>query len=76
MAKVPSPKNFRQGEPPPSPKKVRNLNNPEPTALTPLNFKVPEEFHREFKTYAAKHGVTMLDLLQEGFRLLKEHRGE
>lgn len=48
----------------------------DPAALTPLNFKVPERFHREFKTYAAQHGVSMLELLQEGFRLVKERRGE
>lgn len=48
----------------------------ESAALTPLNFKVPEKFHREFKTYAAQHGVSMLELLQEGFRLVKERRGE
>jgi hypothetical protein len=41
----------------------------------PLNFKVTERFHREFKTYAAQHGVTMLELLQEGFRLVKERNG-
>jgi hypothetical protein len=48
----------------------------EPATLTPLNFKVPEKFHREFKTYAAQHGVSMLELLQEGFRLVKERRRE
>jgi hypothetical protein len=48
----------------------------EPKGLTPLNFKVSEKFHREFKAYAARHGVTMLELLQQGFRLVKEHRGE
>jgi hypothetical protein len=48
----------------------------ESAALTPLNFKVPEKFHREFKAYAARHGVSMLELFQEGFRLVKERRGE
>jgi hypothetical protein len=28
-------------------------------ALTPLNFRVPEAFHREFKLYAVQHGVSM-----------------
>ena len=41
-------------------------------SLTPLNFKVPEEFHREFKTYAAQHSKTMVEVLQEAFSLLKE----
>lgn len=44
--------------------------------LTPLNFKVSTEFHREFKTYAAQRGISMLELLQEGFRLVKERQGE
>lgn len=39
---------------------------------TPLNFKVPVEFHREFKSYAAQHGMSMVELLQEGFRLIKK----
>jgi hypothetical protein len=46
------------------------------SSFTPLNFKVPAEFHREFKTYAAQRGISMLELLQEGFRLVKERRGE
>jgi len=44
-------------------------------ALTPMNFRVPEAFHREFKLYAVQHGVSMGDLLQESFRVLKEVRG-
>jgi hypothetical protein len=48
---------------------------PGSNSLTPLNFKVQTVFHREFKTYAAQRGITMLELLQEGFRLVKERRG-
>jgi hypothetical protein len=43
--------------------------------LTPMNFRVPETFHREFKLYAVQHGMSMVDLLQEAFRLVKEKRG-
>jgi hypothetical protein len=39
-----------------------------------LNFKVTEEFKREFKGFAASHGVTMTDLLKEGFALSKRKR--
>ena len=46
------------------------------SSLTPLNFKVSAEFHREFKTYAAQYGISMLELLQEGFRITKERRGD
>jgi hypothetical protein len=45
------------------------------TALAPMNFRVPKAFHREFKLYAVQHGVSMVDLLQESFRVLKEVRG-
>jgi hypothetical protein len=38
----------------------------------PLNFKVPAEFRREFKTYAAQHDLSLSKLLQESFRVLKE----
>ena len=46
----------------------------EPGALTPMNFRVSAQFHREFKLYAVQHGMSMVDLLQESFRLLKEQR--
>jgi hypothetical protein len=49
-----------------------NLDRPEPNKLKPLNFKVPYEFHRELKTYASSHGMSMLDVLLESFRLFKE----
>ena len=41
--------------------------------IVPLNFKVPKEFRREFKTFASQHDMKMVALLQEGFRLAKEH---
>ena len=40
-----------------------------------MNFKVDPEFHREFKLYAASQGISMLELLREGFDLVKQHRG-
>lgn len=54
---------------------VHNLKKPQSGDLKPLNFKVDPEFHREFKSYAASHGVSMVELLREGFDLVKEHRG-
>jgi hypothetical protein len=47
----------------------------EVTVLTPLNFKVPPEFHRDFKTFAAQHCKKMVEVLQEAFALLKEANG-
>ena len=39
-----------------------------------LNFKVTTEFKREFKGYAVSQGVTMVELLKEGFKLSKRER--
>lgn len=39
-----------------------------------LNFKVSEEFKREFKGFAASQGLSMTDLLKEGFALAKKQR--
>ncbi len=41
-----------------------------------LNFKVDTDFKREFKVFAAAHGLTMSALLREGFELSKKMRGE
>lgn len=37
----------------------------------PLNFKVPADFRREFKTYAAQHNKKLNQLLYEAFAALK-----
>jgi hypothetical protein len=39
-----------------------------------LNFRVESAFKKEFKGYAASHGVTMVELLKEGFELSKRKR--
>lgn len=39
-----------------------------------LNFKVTDEFKREFKGFAASQGLSMTDLLKEGFLLSKKKR--
>jgi len=38
----------------------------------PLNFKVSEEFRREFKTYAAQHNMKLNQVLFDAFAALKE----
>lgn len=40
--------------------------------LQTLNFKVPEAFKRDYKVYAAQRGITMLQLLREGFDLSRQ----
>lgn len=39
-----------------------------------LNFKVTCEFKREFKGYAVSQGISMVELLKEGFELSKRKR--
>lgn len=39
-----------------------------------LNFKVTSDFKRQFKGYAVSQGMTMLELLREGFELSKQKR--
>ena len=39
-----------------------------------LNFKVSSEFKKEFKGFAGSQGVTMTELLKEGFALSKKQR--
>ena len=41
-----------------------------------LNFKVTTEFKKEFKGYAVSQGISMVDLLKEGFELTKRKRKE
>jgi hypothetical protein len=69
MAKIPPPSG--KGTPPAPVSTVGNLDKPEPGGLKPLNFKVPDAFRREFKTYAAQQGKPMNRVLQEAFAALK-----
>ncbi|RWB26421.1 hypothetical protein [Mesorhizobium sp.] len=39
-----------------------------------LNFKVSPEFKKEFKGFAVSQGISMTDLLKEGFVLSKKKR--
>jgi hypothetical protein len=39
-----------------------------------LNFKVTADFKKEFKGYAVSQGITMTELLKEGFELSKQKR--
>jgi hypothetical protein len=43
-------------------------------ALVTLNFKITPAFRKEFKGYAVSHGLTMVELLKEGFELSKANR--
>lgn len=50
----------------------REGESPDQTDLQTLNFKVPDAFKRSYKVYAAQRGISMLDLLKEGFELSKK----
>jgi len=41
---------------------------------TSLNFKVDPEFKKDFKGFAVAQGISMTDLLKEGFALSKAKR--
>lgn len=42
--------------------------------LETLNFKVTTSFKKAYKGYAVAQGMTMIDLLREGFELSKARR--
>ncbi len=65
----------RKGAPPAPAGAGDNLARPAAGALKPLNFRVSPEFHREFKTFAASQGRSMVDVLREAFDLIRaKHR--
>ena len=72
MPKAPNRKNSPKLESRASVVPLANLHQPD--ALTPMNFRVSAQFHREFKLYAVQHGMSMVDLLREAFSSLKQHR--
>lgn len=41
---------------------------------TSLNFKVSPDFKKQFKGFAVAQGISMTDLLKEGFALSKKKR--
>jgi hypothetical protein len=41
-----------------------------------LNFRVPEAFRREFKTYAAQHDMKLNELLRRSFEALRRQNGD
>jgi len=68
-------KTSRKKSPKPRAAAAESADISEAVSLTSLNFKVPDEFHREFKTFAAHHGKKMVEVLQEAFASLKGKYG-
>lgn len=55
----------------------RTIHHPaEAERASSLNFKVTPAFKKEFKGYAVAQGISMTDLLKEGFALSKKKRGK
>jgi len=44
--------------------------------LSPLNFRVPASFRREFKTYAAGHDMKLNELLRRSFEAYRKVQGD
>lgn len=44
--------------------------------LSPLNFRVPASFRREFKTYAAGHDMKLNELLRRSFEAYRRAQGD
>jgi hypothetical protein len=42
----------------------------------PLNFRVPDSFRREFKVYAAQHGLKLNELLRLSFEAYRRQNGK
>ena len=57
-----------------SPRKGREKPVSSTADTETLNFKVTPDFKKEFKGYAVSQGMTMLELLKEGFELSKRKR--
>ncbi|MEK7254487.1 MAG: hypothetical protein AAB316_07070 [Bacteroidota bacterium] len=74
MAKISKPAANRKGAPPPPEETRRNLSRSADGDPTALNFKVPAEFKREFKTYATQMDISMVQLLMECFQAYKSTR--
>lgn len=53
---------------------ANNTSKPSSSDLVALNFKVDSEFHKEFKMFAAMHGMSMVELLKQSFEELKKER--
>jgi len=45
-------------------------------ALQPLNFRIPLDFRRSFKTYAARHDLKLNELLVKSFDAYRAQQGD
>jgi hypothetical protein len=75
--KPPRNKKSTKGDAPASPVaaaalvKAGHTYQPSPEALVTANFKVDAQFKQDLKMFAAMHKMSMVDVLRQGFALLK-----
>lgn len=70
--KKPPTKRGIKGKPTTKPTPAHNLKQPESRDIKLLQFQVSPEMHKEFKTYAAMNGMTMLELFIDAYRFYKD----
>lgn len=63
MAKITKPARKRKGPPPSDETTSTNLTKASDNDIVPMNFKVPAEFRKNMKQYAAELGISMTDLM-------------
>lgn len=74
MAEIkPKKKKSPKGEPPKDVKTIEPLTKNPSSKLVPLNFKVENELHREFKVFASERDMQMVDLFRICFKNYKEN---
>jgi len=74
MPKSPSRRKPVKADVQPSVISLPGLDKQGTAGLTPMHFRVPAQFHREFKVFAAQQGMSMVDLLQQSFHAFKQKR--
>lgn len=58
-----------------APSKTGHTHQAGPEELVTANFKVDAQFKHDLKMFAAMHKMSMVDVLRQGFALLKEAKG-
>ena len=73
MATKAKPPRKRKGSPPKAEQPQKNnLEKLATNEIVGLNFKVPPEFKKEYRTYAAEKDMKMIEILMKSFDLYKE----
>lgn len=79
--KPPARKTSTKGNAPLSPiateamSKVGHTHQSGPEELVTANFKVDAQFKQDLKMFAAMHKMSMVEVLRQGFALLKQSKG-